>query len=413
MTPRLQKPRHKSPVERTQQLPRLPSGRSRTAQGLTAAAARGEFALQVCRQCHTVQYPPRDVCSDCLSIDLVWQLVDDLGTLIAATDIAISNEVYFRERAPWRTGIVAMDCGPAVLAHLHRECRPECRVKLTLKLDRLGQGVMVALPIEDTVNMADDPLLREHSCDPKFRRMLITDGDSPVAQALAAKALQAGAELVLVGVANNWRPSAAREALGTMEGVELVPLDVTDYRSVEDLADQIGARVDILVNTAEYVRPGASSHGRDMQRIRESMDVNYFGLARLAQCFGPAMRGRAADRANSACAWVNLLSVYALANLAPFGTFSESKAAAYSLSHALRGEMQAHGIRVINILPGPIDDEWHQTVPAPKVAPSAVASAIIKALQDGVEDVYVGDIARDLFARWRDDPKALEREGAM
>jgi len=198
-----------------------------------------------------------------------------------------------------------------------------------------------------------------------------------------------------------------------MEGVELVPLDVTDYRSVEDLADQIGARVDILVNTAEYVRPGGSSHGRDMQRIRESMDVNYFGLARLAQCFGPAMRGRAADRANSACAWVNLLSVYALANLAPFGTFSESKAAAYSLSHALRGEMQAHGIRVINILPGPIDDEWHQTVPAPKVAPSAVASAIIKALQDGVEDVYVGDIARDLFARWRDDPKALEREGAM
>ena len=105
--------------------------------------------------------------------------------------------------------------------------------------------------------------------------------------------------------------------------------------------------------------------------------------------------------------------VLALANLAPFGTFSESKAAAYSLSHALRGEMQANGLRVINIFPGPIDDEWHQTVPAPKVAPSAVASAIITALKDGVEVVYVGDVAREIFARWRDNPKAIEREGAV
>ena len=113
MTTRLQMPGRKSPVERTQQLALFPSGRSRTALGLTAAAARGEFALQVCRQCRKIQYPPRDVCGDCLSIDLVWQAVDDRGTLIAATDIAISNEVYFRERAPWRTGIVTMDCGPA------------------------------------------------------------------------------------------------------------------------------------------------------------------------------------------------------------------------------------------------------------------------------------------------------------
>jgi NAD(P)-dependent dehydrogenase (short-subunit alcohol dehydrogenase family)/uncharacterized OB-fold protein len=413
MTTPLQKPRRKSPVERTRQLPLLPQGRSRTAQGLTAAAARGEFALQVCSQCGQVQYPPRDVCGNCLATDLAWRAVDDRGTLIATTDIAISSEVYFRERAPWRTGIVTMDCGPSVVAHVHGDCRTDGRVRLTLRLDRLGRGVMIALPAEETANMADDPILREHGCDPKFRRMLITDGDSPIAEPLAKQALQAGAELVFVGVAQSWRPAPSRGALAAMERVALVPLDVTDSRSVEDLAAQIGARVDILVNTAEYVRPGGSSHGREMQRIRDSMEVNYFGLARLAQSFGSAMRTRAADRANSACAWVNILSIYALANLAPFGTFSESKAAAYSLSHALRGEMQANGIRVINIFPGPIDDEWHQTVPAPKVAPSAVAGAIITALKDGVEDVYVGDVAREIFARWRDNPKALEREGAV
>jgi NAD(P)-dependent dehydrogenase (short-subunit alcohol dehydrogenase family)/uncharacterized OB-fold protein len=413
MTTPLQKPRRKSPLDRTRQLALPPQGRSRTAQGLTAAAALGEFSLQVCRHCQAVQYPPRDVCGKCLSPDLVWQGVDDRGTLIATTDIAISGETYFRERALWRTGLVAMDCGPSVLAHLHGDCQSEGRVRLTLKLDRLGRGVMVALPAQETPNMADDPILREHGCDPKFRRMLITDGDSPVGQALAAQAVQAGAELVFVGIARPWQPFPGREALAAMERVAVVPLDVTDTRSVEDLAVQIGSKVDILVNTAEHVRPGGSSHGREMQRIRDSMEINYFGLARLAQSFGPAMRGRAADRANSACAWVNILSVYALANLAPFGSFSESKAAAYSLSQALRGEMQAAGIRVINLFPGPVDDEWHQTVPAPKVAPSALAGAIIEALKDGVEDVYVGDIARDIFARWRDNPKALEREGAL
>ena len=79
------------------------AGAQRTAQGLTAAAARSEFAPQVCSQCGQVQYPPRDVCGNCLATDLAWRAVDDRGTLIATTDIAISSEVYFRERAPWRT----------------------------------------------------------------------------------------------------------------------------------------------------------------------------------------------------------------------------------------------------------------------------------------------------------------------
>ena len=94
----------------------------------------------------------------------------------------------------------------------------------------------------------------------------------------------------------------------------------------------------------------------------------------------------------------------------PHGTFSASKAAAYSLSQCLRAEMLPAGIRVINLFPGPIDDEWNQLILPPKLAPSALAAALVKALREGVEDVYPGDIAQDWLARWRDDPKVLERE---
>ncbi len=44
------------------------------------------------------------------------------------------------------------------------------------------------------------------------------------------------------------------------------------------------------------------------------------------------------------------------------------------------------------------------------VAPSAVASAIVGALRDGIEDVYPGDVAQEWLERWRENPKVLERE---
>ena len=44
------------------------------------------------------------------------------------------------------------------------------------------------------------------------------------------------------------------------------------------------------------------------------MDIRYFGMLRLAQQFGPAMRARGADGVNAAAAFVNLLSVHALMN---------------------------------------------------------------------------------------------------
>jgi NAD(P)-dependent dehydrogenase (short-subunit alcohol dehydrogenase family) len=192
--------------------------------------------------------------------------------------------------------------------------------------------------------------------------------------------------------------------------VTLVPLDLTDSRSVTELAGEIGGKVDIVINNAEYHRAFGIAARRGVDTARGEMDVNYFGLLRLAQELGPALRARAADGQSSAAAWVNVLSVYALANFPPHGTYSASKAAAYSLAQCLRAEMRLAGVRVVNVFPGPIDDEWNQLLPPPKLAPAALADAIVAALRDGVEDVFPGDVAQEWLARWRDNPKALERE---
>ncbi len=401
----LRKPTPRNPV-RALRAPTLPpAGRSRVALRLTTAAAEGRFELQHCFDCATVQYPPRSVCVTCLSHRLEWREVSGAGELIAETVLHHSNELYYRARVPLRLGTVKLDAGPVALAHLHRDCAAPSRVRLRAHLDKSGQAVLIALPPRDTANMADDPMLREMTSDPNHRKVLITDGKSAVGQALAKALVEAGADIVWLGIAEPWKQASDMPALPQLERI---PLDVTDEKSVRDLAGVIGGKVDILINTAELHRNHTIAD-RGTETARAEMEVNYLGLMRLAQAFGPVMRARAAE-GTGATAWVNLLSIYALSALPSHGTFSASKAAALALSQNLRAEMRHAGIRVVNVFPGPIDDEWNQLVPPPKLGTAALANAIVAALRDGVEDVYPGDVAQDLVTRFRESQKVLERE---
>ena len=414
MTMPFMRPQRKNPVLATQQFNLPPVPRGRVALGLTAAAALGNFELQTCKECGTVQYPPRSACHSCLSEQLVWQPESGDGELLSSTTLHHSNDLYFRDRLPWRLGMVRLDSGPSVMVHLHGEVgeAPQ-RVKVGARLDPTGQAVLIGFPTQGGANMADDKMLREMTCDPKFRKVLVTDGKTEVGQALVKALVKAGADMVWVGQAEPWKNLGGLDELTALPQVSLVPLDLTNGRSVTELAGAIGGKVDIVINNAEFHRGFGISGRRGTDAAKAEMDINYFGLLRLAQEFGPALKGRAADGATHATAWVNLLSIYALSNFPPEGTFSASKAAAYSLSQCLRAEMQPAGIRVINVFPGPIDDEWNQNTPAPKLSGQSVASAIVKALRDGVEDVYPGDIAQEWLQRWRDNPKVLERELAL
>jgi NAD(P)-dependent dehydrogenase (short-subunit alcohol dehydrogenase family)/uncharacterized OB-fold protein len=407
----LQRPKRKNPVLRTR-LPTLPpAARSRVALGLTAAAALGRFELQQCRDCGTVQYPPREACQNCLSTDLPWKAQEGEGELLAITVLHHSNDLFFRERLPWRLGLVKLASGPTLVAHLHGDVpAAPAKVRVAARLDRAGQAVLVALPYKETPDMADDRQLREFTCDPKFRKVLITDGKTAVGQSLVRSLAAAGADLIWVGHAEPWKQFAGFDDLKKLPQVTLLPLDVTDSKNVREVAAEIGGKVDILVNNAEYHRSFGISNRPGVETARAEMDVNYFGLLRLAQEFGPPMRSRGADGLASAVAWVNLLSIYALANFPTHGTFSASKAAAHSLAQCLRAEMRPSGVRVVNIFPGPIDDEWNQLLPPPKLAPQALANSVVKALREGIEDVYPGDVAQEWLERWRDNPKALERE---
>jgi NAD(P)-dependent dehydrogenase (short-subunit alcohol dehydrogenase family)/uncharacterized OB-fold protein len=405
-----QKTPRKNPVLKTRQ-PTLPPGaRSRAALRLTAAACEGALELQRCRECGTFQYPPREACRHCLSVKLTWEPCSGDGELISETVLHHSNELHFREHLPVRVGLVRLREAVTVVAYVSSSCHPApSPVRVSTQLDKAGQAALVARSSDSSETSDQDKVLKQMTCDPRGRKVLVTDGKSAVGQAVVKALSEAGASLIWMGVAEPWKKPPGLDAVAALPLVTAVALDVTDERSVEALATQIGAKVDIVVNTAEFHRTKlVRSSGTETARAE--MDVNYLGLMRLIQHFAPALKGRAADGDANAVAWVNILSIYALSALPSQATFTASKAAAFALSQSLRADLQTAGIRVINAFPGPIDDEWNQLVQPPKLAPAALAAAIVRALKDGVEDIYPGDIAQDILARWKESAKVLERE---
>ncbi|MBT4042005.1 MAG: SDR family NAD(P)-dependent oxidoreductase [Rhodospirillaceae bacterium] len=414
MTTRLPPPKKKDPIARTLQPTQPPGNRSREAQGLTAMAAVGRFALQTCAACDRVQYPPQQICGNCLGDDLPWRDVDPAGVLLAETKLHHANDLYFRDRMPWRLGMVKMDAGPAVVAHIAEDCQQGDRVRLSLNLDRSGHAVMNARPETPGPNQEDDLQLRELSTDPKDRRVLIVDGKTGLGLALVKAFKAAGARAIYVGHAEPWKTSPFLEEIKAIAadagGITLFPLDVTDTDSVEKLASVLGGKVEIMVNNSYHLRPGGAVDGLDMNISREEMDVHYFGLLRLAGNFGPVLRSRGADGDHGACAWVNILSAYAQVNNPAFGTYSASQAAAWSVAQCMRAEMSGGGVRVVNAFAGPLEDEWHQMVPPPKLEPDMVAGRIVAALQKGLEDLAIGAVAEEIAERLAENPKEIERE---
>jgi short-subunit dehydrogenase len=170
--------------------------------------------------------------------------------------------------------------------------------------------------------------------------------------------------------------------------------------------------VEILVNTADFVRPGGIISLPSFQDQRAMDDVIHLGLVRLARAFGPALMSRGSDGDHGAVAWVNILSVFALLPSASYGAYSAAHAAALSAARSLRSELRAGGVRVLNLFTGPTETEWFQEQPPPKVAPNQIGSAVAAGLRRGLEEIAVGDVANDLVERLLDNPKAAEREAS-
>jgi NAD(P)-dependent dehydrogenase (short-subunit alcohol dehydrogenase family) len=226
--------------------------------------------------------------------------------------------------------------------------------------------------------------------------VLVTGASGGIGQALVAALRHAGAAEVI---------AADRNASQWPTGVTGLELDVTQPEAAARAAAEMG-RVDILINNAgvnanqRLFAPGFSA------AARQELEVNYFGLLNMAEAFAPAMqkRGRGVI--------VNLLTFLGHVNLPLMASYCASKAAAHSITQALRAELGPSGVRVLGVYPTVVDTQMSRNVPTAKLSPAQLALDVIEAIRSGEEDLYPGTAAQ-AYQELLADPKQVEHRMAM
>ena len=137
-----------------------PQGRTATWLPMNEAAKTGRFQLQVCGQCQATQYPPREICRECLSEELNWQERSAQGVVLAFSTVHISVEAYFREHGPWHIASVQLDGGPVLVTYLDQDCLESgAQVQVLNRLDVSGNAIFISIAAGGA-GVLVDPLLR-------------------------------------------------------------------------------------------------------------------------------------------------------------------------------------------------------------------------------------------------------------
>jgi NAD(P)-dependent dehydrogenase (short-subunit alcohol dehydrogenase family) len=233
--------------------------------------------------------------------------------------------------------------------------------------------------------------------------VLITGANRGLGRALVQRSLAAGARRVYAGARD---PSLLAPIVRSApDRVIPLALDVTDPASIAAAAAR-APDVTLLVNNAGVLASfGVLTSPTDA--VERDFAVNLFGMLATTRAWLPALE-RAAGTGEAGV--LNVLSIVSFANMPALGGYSASKAAAYSVTQALRNELAGKRIAVHAAFPGPIDTDMIRDMPIPKTSPDDVATAILDAVERGIDEVLPDPASRELHAMWKQDPRALERQ---
>lgn len=175
-----------------------------------------------------------------------------------------------------------------------------------------------------------------------------------------------------------------------VEGAIPVAVDVTDPASVAAAADAAGD-VTVLVNNAG-VAADVNLLSGDLAGAHREMDTNYFGTLSVVRAFAPIIER------NGGGAILNVLSVLSWLSLPDTGGYCASKAAAWSMTNAVRAELADRGIVVTAVHVGLMDTDMAAGFDAPKTDPAEVAALAVDAIAAGAYEVLADDTSRGVQA---------------
>jgi NAD(P)-dependent dehydrogenase (short-subunit alcohol dehydrogenase family) len=249
---------------------------------------------------------------------------------------------------------------------------------------------------------------------------VVTGAGRGLGRAIALELARRGLHVVATMRDVSAGASLRRHAAGEHLSLDVQRLDVTapgDWSPPDDLR--------VLVNSAGVRLQYLPVEHTDLDEWHDTFRTNVFGLAELTKRAIPALR---ANRGGVIC---NVSSAAILLPHPFMATYRASKAAVSALCDSLRAELAPFGIRVVEVLPGPIGtdllrdsimvrppeavrhepyrelaDRQHEIsaasrpyVTSPEDAARAIADAVL--LPSGPMRVGCDPVSVDQIAHWR------------
>ena len=187
----------------------------------------------------------------------------------------------------------------------------------------------------------------------KDKTVLITGGSEGVGAAAARLFADAGANLMLVARTRKNLEAVADE-LRDRTKVEIFAMDVTDASACVDVFKKTAfefGRIDVLVNNAGYHARG-NVEDVDAAELGKIVDVNLRAPIILSRIAIPYLKE------NGSGVIINVGSMAGRTPVPGSTTYAATKAGLRSFSLALAEELQASGIKVGLVSPGPIDTQF-------------------------------------------------------
>ncbi len=182
---------------------------------------------------------------------------------------------------------------------------------------------------------------------------LVTGGNRGIGLATCARLAASGMTVVLAARGREAAARAAARAAGPGAGpLYPVTLDVTLPRQIERVKERVlgrFGRLDVLVNNAGvYLDEGTSVFDVELEVVRRTLQVNFYGPLRLVRAFVPGMVERGYGRV------VNVSS--GAGQLTDMGgeaaAYRVSKTALDALTRIVAAETAGTGVKVNAICPG-------------------------------------------------------------
>lgn len=219
--------------------------------------------------------------------------------------------------------------------------------------------------------------------------VVITGGARGIGLALAKRFIEDGRRVMLIGREKSSLRSACTELRATHTSEPLVlALDVTRSdagRRIDEALDAQGCYLDILINNAAVGLAGdfVEQHPEELDAL---VQLNVTAMTRLTRhALAPMItRGRG-----------GIINMASLGGLMPGpyqAAYYASKAYVVSLTRAVASETAGRGVRVVSVLPGPVETTFHAEMGAnnalyryimPPLTPDEVASSVSRGYRLG------------------------------